>query len=68
MTNTSPIGVAHQIRAAKERTRQRQMAFLGEALAAVAAGNLDRLGDVVTQCRLLGLNPDEVLAHPSSSR
>lgn len=66
MTNVIPIGAARQIHAAKERHRQRQMAELGAALAAVSAGNLDRLQDVVTICRRLGLEPDTVLAHPSS--
>ena len=47
-------------------TRARRVAYLRESLAAVQAGNLDRLGDVVRFCRLLGLNPDEVLAHPSN--
>jgi hypothetical protein len=61
-----PIEAANQMWAAKERLRQRQMAELGAALAAVSAGNLDRLQDVVTICRRLGLEPDTVLAHPSN--
>ncbi|HEY7823966.1 MAG TPA: hypothetical protein VIG24_14075 [Acidimicrobiia bacterium] len=48
-----------------ENTRRRRVEYLRESLAAVKAGNLDRLGDVVRFCRLLDLDPDEVLAHPS---
>lgn len=61
-----PIGVAHQIRDQRERQQQRYRAALGEALAAVAAGDLDRLGDVSRFCRLLGLDPQTVLGHPSN--
>ena len=60
-----PIGAAREIRSARERQQARQRMALGEALAAVAAGDLDRLGEVVRLCRLLGLDPGSVLGHPS---